>query len=93
MGPSCEVELVGRLGHPRRAGDDCRDVAHLLDAMTEEPDYVTVLAHRNPFLRVVAVMKWQGDEYRISKVSEALRTDAAEALARSWAAALKLELR
>jgi hypothetical protein len=58
-------------------------------------DYVTVLACTNPQRGIVAVMHWRKDQdsYVLGKVSEALSLRGAQALADSWAAALKLEIR
>jgi hypothetical protein len=58
-------------------------------------DYVTVLACTNPQRGIVAVMHLRKDQdsYVMGKVSEALSLRGANALAESWAAALKLEVR
>lgn len=63
--------------------------------MTPEPDFVTInpaVAHEK---FNVVIMRWaRGDEYQVFRCSEALPKLAAEALARSWSAALGgLEIR
>lgn len=64
--------------------------------MADEPDYVTVLPHaKDPYRACVAVMRYHAhsDSYDIHKCSEAMKVKEAEALAESWAAALKVEIR
>ena len=58
-------------------------------------DYVTTMQCVNPQRAVVAVMHYDkaDDSYRIKKCSEPLSQKGAIALAESWAAALKLEVR
>lgn len=63
--------------------------------MESNPDFVTVLPTNNPVRYLVAVMTYhkRDEEYIIKKVSEALPHVQAEGLARSWAAALSVEVR
>lgn len=67
-----------------------------MDPKETNEDFVTVLPTNNPVRYLVAVMTYhkRDDEYIIKKVSEqALPHVQAEGLARSWAAALSVEVR
>lgn len=61
----------------------------------KDSDYVTVLACTNPQRALVCVMHYDKaqDSYVLGRMSDALAVRAARALAESWAAALKLEVR
>lgn len=61
----------------------------------DNPDYITLLACINPHRAMVAVMTYDkpDDSYRGKKYSAVLSLRSAAALAESWAAALKLEIR
>jgi hypothetical protein len=64
--------------------------------MTEEPDYITITPAVKHAQFNVCHMKWvrsNDDGYVTYRVSAALPKAAAEALARSWAAALQVEIR
>lgn len=60
-----------------------------------ETDYITLLACTNPRRALVAWMVYDkpSDSYTMKKCSDALSLRGAQALADSWAAALKLEIR
>lgn len=60
-----------------------------------DSDYVTVAPAVEPKKYCVLLMKYHGrdDEYLAVRSSQALPEAAAQALARSWAAALSLEVR
>lgn len=64
-------------------------------APEKDSDYVTVLACTNPQRALVCVMHYDRaqDSYVLGKMSDALAVRSAKALAESWAAALKLEVR
>lgn len=63
--------------------------------MSDEPDYVTV----NPAVASgrfnVVIMRYKSveDGYVVGRISDPLKREHAEALAQSWAAAAKLEIR
>lgn len=59
---------------------------------SDNPDYVTILpaAHDHA---CVAIMHWAQDDYAIKKISQAVTQNAAVSLAKSWAAAMRLEIR
>lgn len=61
----------------------------------DNQDYVTTMACVNPQRAIVAVMHYDKtqDGYTQRKCSEPLSVRGADALAKSWAAALKLEIR
>lgn len=64
--------------------------------MDSNPDFVTLLPTNIPKLWLVAVMTYHSwdDDYAIKKCSEqALPKVQAEGLAKSWAAALQVEIR
>lgn len=59
-----------------------------------DADYVTLLPAVRYQRWCVTVMRHQGnEEYVQTRVSQPLKKEAAEALARSWAAASRLEIR
>lgn len=60
-----------------------------------EPDYITVAGTADPHKFLVMIMKYhqRDDQYIAGRVSQALSEVAARALARGWAATLKLEIR
>lgn len=72
-------------------------VDELIDALNRDDnnDYITLLATISPHKQIVAVMHYSKsqDSYQIHKCSEPLSTRGAAALAESWAAALKVEIR
>jgi hypothetical protein len=59
------------------------------------PDYVTVLPTNNPVQFIVAVMTFHPheDDYAIKKCSHSMKRQYADALAKSWAAAISAEVR
>jgi hypothetical protein len=61
----------------------------------DDSDYVTIVKTQDPFKFLVCVIKYQprDDDYVQTRVSQPLSAIAAETLAKSWAAALKLEIR
>lgn len=61
----------------------------------DENDYITLLACTNPQRAIVAVMHYNRsmDSYMPGRMSDALSLRAAHALAESWAAATKMEIR
>lgn len=63
--------------------------------MEDNPDYITILDHRNPKMRVVALMKYDKaqDSYVASWCSAAMAPHSATQAAKSTAAGLKLEIR
>lgn len=62
--------------------------------MTDNADYVTILETLDSHKFLVVVMKWHADdEYTQGRVSAALNRQAAQALARSWATTLGVEVR
>jgi hypothetical protein len=65
-----------------------------LRGVDSNPDYVTILPAIHD-KACVAIMRWgyTDKEYVIHKCSRAITKVAAESLARSWAAALKVEIR
>lgn len=59
-----------------------------------DADYVTILETVNRHKFLVAVMKAQpNEEYAQGRMSQPLPRQAAQALARSWAETLKVEIR
>lgn len=60
----------------------------------DNPAFVTLMPATHD-RQCVAIMTWNysDHEYTIRKCSQALQRNAAESLARSWAAAMKLEIR
>lgn len=73
----------------------CPSCGEKLEKPEPTEDYVTTMQCVNPQRAVVAVMHYDkaDDSYRIKKCSEPLSQKGAIALAESWAAALKLEIR
>lgn len=63
--------------------------------MSDEPDYVTINPAVAAFTYNVCVMRFaRADEgYAVFRISQPLNRAAADALAQSWAAAMKLEIR
>lgn len=63
--------------------------------MTTEPDYVTInrAVGFQRFNTVIMKYNPHRDEYFVFRISEPLKQDAAESLAKSWAAAMGLEMR
>lgn len=61
----------------------------------EDTDYVTVANTTTPHKFLVVVMKYRKgqDDYVTGRCSQGLPEDTARALAKSWAAALGLEVR
>lgn len=61
----------------------------------EESDYITINPAVASYRYNVVVMKWDHtlQEYVVFRCSQAISDSAAKALARSWAAATKLEIR
>lgn len=66
-----------------------------MDDADEDRDYVTVMRTRDPYKFLAAIIRYhrETDDYWPSKCSNLLKEEAAQALARSWAAALGLEVR
>lgn len=63
--------------------------------MTDDEDYITLLPTDDPRYFMVVEMKYRKgqDDYVQGRYSLRLKAVAAEALAKSWAAAMKLEIR
>lgn len=60
--------------------------------MTPEPDYITISPIDN-YRALVMVMHYHKDDYIQTRVSQPLSLKGAQALAESWAAAMRLEIR
>lgn len=65
--------------------------------MEINPDYVTILpafpSRREQFLVAVRTYSAPVDDYITRRLSSPLRREAADSLAQSWAAALKVDVR
>lgn len=61
--------------------------------MTDANAYVTLSPAIHSDRWLVIVMKQHHDDYIQTRCSEAMKREAAEALAKSWAAAMRLEVR
>jgi hypothetical protein len=64
-------------------------------SMETNPDFIAVLPTNNPTRFIVAVMTFHAhdDEYVIKKCSHGMKRQAADALAKSWAGAIGVEIR
>lgn len=94
---ACSIDTHRQLVLNGGASPFCGECGIKLDHVfpTEETDYVTTLQCVNPQRALVAVMHYDkaDDSYKVKKCSEPLSQKGAIALAESWAAALKLEVR
>lgn len=92
-GRRSETDAGMQCAVPGKDGGICGGIYHL--PAEDNADYITRLATASIHRQIVAVMKYDkpGDAYTISKCSAALSIRAAESLADSWAAALRLEIR
>lgn len=83
-------------GHTVQLGHTfCPSCGEKLEKPEPTEDYVTTMQCVNPQRAIVAVMHYDktDDSYKMKKCSEPLSQKGAIALADSWAAALKLEVR
>lgn len=91
----CDCIASGNQNKPKQHGADPHAKNCAIYIRTTEPDYVTVLPTDHPRKFLAVIMKWHArdDEYIQGRVSVALTTEQAHALARIWAEAAGLEVR